>query len=102
MLFSLLAGEFAGVRGQLDKSVEYYNRAARQTNDLGVVRRAAHIALYAGRYDDVLVMADRWQALGADKLELARLKLLAYLHLDNVKASLEGNRQAINPGWQAG
>jgi len=89
VLFSLLAGEFAGVRGQLDKSVEYYNRAARQTNDLGVVRRAAHIALYAGRYDDVLVMADRWQSLGADKLELARLKLLAYLHLDNVKAALE-------------
>lgn len=88
VLFSLLAGEFAGVRGQLDQSVDYYNRAARQTNDLGVVRRAAHIALFAGRYDDVLMMADRWQALGADELELARLKLLAYLHQNNVKASL--------------
>ncbi|MCW8955435.1 MAG: tetratricopeptide repeat protein [Gammaproteobacteria bacterium] len=88
VLFSLLAGEFAGVRGQLDKSVDYYNRAARQTNDLGIVRRAAHIALFAGRYDDVLIMAERWQALGADEQELARLKLLAYLHKDNVKASL--------------
>ena len=88
VLFSLLAGEFAGVRGELDKAVDFYNRAARQTNDLGVVRRAAHIALYAGRYEDVLVMARRWQALGADDLELARIKLLAYLHQDNVKDSL--------------
>lgn len=89
VLFSLLAGEFAGVRGQLDGAVDYYKRAARQTNDSGVVRRAAHIALFAGRYDDVLAMADHWQELGADKLELARLKLLAYLHKDNVKASLK-------------
>ncbi|MFW2373007.1 MAG: tetratricopeptide repeat protein [Gammaproteobacteria bacterium] len=88
VLFSLLAGEFAGVRGQLDAAVDYYKRAARQTNDSGVMRRAAHIALFAGRYDDVLSMADRWQGLGADELELARLKLLAYLHKDNVKASL--------------
>lgn len=89
VLFSLLAGEFAGVRGELDKAVDFYNRAARQTNDLGVVRRAAHIALYAGRYADVLAMAKRWEALGADELELARIKLLAYLHQDNVKDSLE-------------
>ena len=93
LLYQLLAGEFAGVRGQLSESVDYYLEAVEATEDPQIASRAAHIALYAKRYDDALAASQRWQSLtDADEVAIARLQTLVYLHLrqvDNAIVSIE-------------
>ena len=93
LLYQLLAGEFAGVRGQLSESVDYYLEAVEATEDPQIASRAAHIALYAKRYDDALAASRRWQSLtDADEVAIARLQTLVYLHLrqvDNAIVSIE-------------
>ena len=89
LLFQLLAGEFAGVRGDLSESVDYYLEAVKSTNDPQIASRAAHIALYAKRYEDALMASRRWQALTDDEdVAIARLQTLVYLHLNNVDQAI--------------
>ena len=90
LLFQLLAGEFAGSRGDMATAAGYYSKAAAQTTDAKVAARAAHIALFAGRYDDALVAIERWQALapGANE-DIARVRVLALLHLGDVDAVIK-------------
>lgn len=84
LLFNLLAGEFAGVRGQLGESAGYYLEAAEQTRDPLVVARAAHIALYAKQYEKALHLSHRWQALAGEQQDIDRLRVLIYLNLAKV------------------
>jgi len=82
LLYNLLAGEFAGMRGHMRDSAEFYLQAASQTQDPRVAQRAAHIALFAQRYDDALDAITRWEELApAESEEIARMRTLAYLHL---------------------
>lgn len=92
LLYELLAGEFAGVRGDFETAVKYYLQAAEQTDDPQVAERAAHIAIYAQQYDQALAATRRWQALGGNEEDLARLQGLVFIHLkdlDNAVATLE-------------
>ncbi|HEX5635504.1 MAG TPA: tetratricopeptide repeat protein, partial [Gammaproteobacteria bacterium] len=85
LLYALLAGEFAGSRGDMDAATQFYVEAAGKTNDPEVASRAAHIALFAERYDDALDAIERWQDLSPDAgNEIARVRVLALLHLGEV------------------
>ncbi|MCW9013537.1 MAG: tetratricopeptide repeat protein [Gammaproteobacteria bacterium] len=96
LLFQLLAGEFAGVRGELSRSVDYYLEAIEATDDAAVASRAAHIALYAGRYNDALTASKRWQALAKDEdIAIARLQILVYLHLQQVENAILAIEQLL-------
>jgi tetratricopeptide (TPR) repeat protein len=87
LLYQLLAGEFAGSRGDMDAAAQFYVEAASNTADPRVATRAAHIALYAEHYDDALDAIERWQDLApGDSNDIARVRVLALLHLGDVDA----------------
>lgn len=90
LLFNLLAGEFAGVRGQMDQSIEYYSHAAESSDDPQVILRAAYIALYAGDDERAIELSDRWFKLGLeDNNAINRIRILAFLHLQQLEPAVE-------------
>ncbi len=95
LLYNLLAGEFAGVRGQLQESADFYLEASKETQDPIVAARAAHIAVYAQKYDQALKAIDRWQALSGDTNEIERVKVMVYLSLDDVPKAIAAIEQVI-------
>ena len=86
LLYQLLAGEFAGRRGDMAQASDFYLQAASQTTDPRVASRAAYILLYAGRYQEVFEATDRWQALDGESArdDITRVNIIALLHLGKV------------------
>ncbi|HEY9051496.1 MAG TPA: tetratricopeptide repeat protein [Gammaproteobacteria bacterium] len=95
LLYQLLAGEFAGVRGQLKESADFYLEASKETRDPEVAARAAHISLYAQKYDQALVAVERWQSLAGDNTDIQRVKVLVYLNQDNVPKAINAIEKVI-------
>jgi len=89
LLFQLLAAEFAGVRGDYEESSDYYLAAAKHSDDPQVAARAAHVALYSGQYQQALEAVERWEQLGAEPLDTARVRALAYINLENLDEALK-------------
>jgi len=90
LLFNLLAGEFAGVRGQMDESISYYSAAAEMSNDPGVIVRAAYIALYSGNDQQAIDLTDRWLSLNLpEEHTVSRIRVLAFLHLQQLDPAVE-------------
>ncbi len=90
LLFNLLAGEFAGVRGDMSVSIDYYAQAASLSHDPGVITRAAYIALYAGQYLQAVELTDRWLALNLpSKHSIERIRIISFLHLEYLAPSVE-------------
>lgn len=82
LMFNLLAGEFAGVRGYLDEAMGYYGRAASISDNPAVINRAAYIALYSGNDQQAAELTERWHDLGyGESHSIERIRLMAYLHL---------------------
>ena len=89
LLFNLLAGEFAGVRGDMAQSIDYYSAAAQISNDAQVIVRAAYIALYAEEYERALALTNRWMALGLpESATVERIRIVSFLHLEQLEPSL--------------
>ncbi|MDH5765797.1 MAG: tetratricopeptide repeat protein [Gammaproteobacteria bacterium] len=95
ILFDLLAGEFAGLNGQLDEATRYYLRAAETTNDPQVVARATHIALFAKKYDTVLELCKRWRLVSDDLLSISRIETIALLHTGKTAQAVEAIESVI-------
>jgi len=96
LLFNLLAGEFAGVRGQMAASIGFYAKASDISDDLQVISRAAYIAMYAGDDEKALELTDRWLSLSENKSPsreerrtINRIQGLAYLHLQRLEPSVD-------------
>jgi len=96
LLYSLLAGEFAGVRGQMDESIDYYVHAAEISNDPKVITRAAYIALYAGQSQQAVRITDRWLSLGLPKSEaITRMRAMAFVRLEQLSPAVESIEQLL-------
>lgn len=90
LLYNLLAGEFAGVRGQMEQSIDYYAAAAKVSDDPHVIVRAAYIALYAGDDRKAIELTDQWQQLGLpDSNTVNRIRALSYLHLEQLEPAVQ-------------
>ena len=90
LLFNLLAGEFSGVRGEMESAINYYAAAAALSDDPGVITRAAYIALYAGKYRQAIELSDRWLALKLPpEKSIERIRIISYLHLEYFEQSVE-------------
>ncbi len=93
LIFNLLAGEFAGVRGHLDEAMGYYGRAASISDDPAIINRAAYISLYSGNDQQAAELCERWQDLDyGQSHSMERICLMANLHmrrLDPVLVSVE-------------
>lgn len=90
LLFNLLAGEFAGVRGDLDSAAGYYGQAAELSDSQLVLSRAAYIALFAGNDQQAAALCERWAELGYPHSHaIDRISLMAYLHLQQLEPAVE-------------
>jgi len=90
LLFNLLAGEFAGVRGKMDQSIEYYAEAAQLSDEPAIIARAAYIALFAGKYEQAIALTDRWQTLKPPRDEtVERIRIISFLHLEYLEPAVE-------------
>ena len=80
-LFNLLAAEFAGNRGDIEASLDYYRKASGSIEDSRLAERAAYIAIYGEKYDEALEALDRWRELEPDAADLPRMYVITYLKL---------------------
>jgi len=96
LLYNLLVGEFAGVRGQIEESIDYYVHAAEISNDPQVITRAAYIALYAGESAQAVKITDRWMALGLPESDvITRMRAMAFVRLGQLKPAVESIEQLL-------
>jgi tetratricopeptide (TPR) repeat protein len=96
LLYSLLAGEFAGVRGQMDESIGYYMHAAEISNDPKVITRAAYIALYGGNSEQAVRITDRWTSLNLPKSDgITRMRAMAFVRLGQLTPAVESIEQLL-------
>ena len=89
VIYQILAGEFAGVRGDMGVSVDYYQRAVELSRNPGVASRGAYIALFAKQYDDALQMTERWQSLSENDTEVTRARVLILLNQGKIEEAAE-------------
>jgi tetratricopeptide (TPR) repeat protein len=68
LLFTLLSGEMAGHRGDLDLAVSQYLQAAQLTRDPRIVERAVQVANFAKHYREGLEAARLWVEIAPDLL----------------------------------
>ncbi len=91
-LYSLLLGEIASRRGQIDLAATMLGRVARKTRDPRVAERAALAGLYARRFNEALESARLWVELRPQDVE-ARMALGAVLleleRADEARAQFE-------------
>ena len=89
LLFSLLGGELAGQRGEVELAAAFYVDAAKRSRDPQVALRDAQIALYT---KDLLVASSMVDILVEGKsptLETHRLALTVYLKVNDVDKSIQ-------------
>lgn len=68
LLFTLLSGEMAGHRGDMNLAVSQYLRAAQLTRDPRIIERAVQVANFAKRYAEGLEAARLWVEVAPDLL----------------------------------
>ncbi|NNF93143.1 MAG: tetratricopeptide repeat protein, partial [Altererythrobacter sp.] len=68
LLFTLLSGELAGHRGDLDLAASQYLQAAHLTRDPRIIERAVQVANFAKRYAEGLEAARLWVEVAPDLL----------------------------------
>jgi len=95
LMYQILVGEFAGVRGDMDVSVDHYLQAAKTSTNPQVAARAAYITLYAKQYDEALQVTERWQALAGSSVDITRTKALIFLHQQKVEAAAKEIEQIL-------
>ena len=68
LLFTLLSGEMAGHRGELNLAVNQYLQAAQLTRDPRVIERTVQVANFAKRYTEGLEAARLWVEVAPELL----------------------------------
>lgn len=97
-LYSLLAAEIAGTRGQFDYSLQNYLHEARQTRDIGVVARAARIAHYVDNPPALAEMSTLWIELEPSSIEARELAVFALLKLNQADRAFAHAQFLLNQG----
>jgi len=96
LLFNLLAGEFAGVRGEMAQAIGFYEKAATLSGSPKIITRAAYVALYAGDYERAIELTDRWLALKLPQNEtIDRIRVISFLHLEKLEQAVQAIEQAL-------
>ena len=69
LLYNVMIAEIAGHRGDLNRSVDYYEKVIDETGDLDIIRRAARIMLFAENYPAANRAVIRWLEVAPDDIE---------------------------------
>jgi len=88
LLYSLLGGEVAGQRGDINMASSFYVEAARLSRDPEVALRAAQIALYSKDIEAAKSAIDIAVDSGGVSVQSRRLALTIYLRSGDTKKSL--------------
>ena len=90
LLYNLLAGEFAGVHGNMQQAIDFYDRAAALSHDPEVITRAAYIAMYAGQDERAIELTNRWLQLKLpENNTISRIRVFAFLHLQRLQPAVD-------------
>lgn len=97
-LYSLLAAEIAGTRGQFDYSLQNYLREARQTRDIGVIARATRIAHYLDNFPALTEMSTLWTEVEPENIEARELAVFAHLGQNQIDKAFIHARFLLDRG----
>ena len=100
-LAELILAELGGQRGELDEAAQRYHTLARDTDDTGVIARAAEFASVAGQTSTAAELASIWVQRDADNID-PRL-ILSYQLLDTgqLEAAMEQMATILQLGGRA-
>lgn len=85
LMFDILIGELAGRRGQLDVATDSYLRAAYQSDDQRVAKRATQLAVWGRRWVDAEEIGNRWLLLAPQSSEPHELLAQIYLQTNQTE-----------------
>ncbi len=89
IVLSVLAGEVAAQRGEQGQAHEYLMRAARLSGDAGMARRAAEVAMTAGKSDHAIEAARLWVELAPNAIPARQLLAMLLLRKSDTGGALE-------------
>jgi tetratricopeptide (TPR) repeat protein len=81
VMYRVLAGEYLGDEGDLEKAADEYLEAAVESEDPEIAERATHIAVAARAWQHAAMAADRWGLLQPDSLEAREIAARAMILL---------------------
>lgn len=87
-LYTLLAAETAGLRGDVDFALRSYLEQARLTGDPGVIARAVQIAQYSGNEAALGELGPMWAEAEPENPQARELAALALLHRGQAREAL--------------
>lgn len=100
-LYLLLTGEIAAQRGQYDVTLANYVEAARQSQDVGVIRRALLIAESLNSESAVRTLTDTWVEVAPYSEDARRAAAIQSLRDGDMEAALTELEQILNLGGDA-
>ena len=100
-LYLLLTGEIAAHRGQYDITLANYVEAARQSRDVGVIRRALLIAESLNSQSAARTLTDIWVDVAPYSQDARRAAAIQSLRDGNMEATLTELEQILNLGGDA-
>ncbi|ANJ66495.1 hypothetical protein A9404_03070 [Halothiobacillus diazotrophicus] len=86
-IYLIMAAELSGQSGHLDQAAEYYAKAASETDEIAILKRATQIALAAKRFDLAAESAARWSRLEPDSVKAAASLTIAEIQLGHMDAA---------------
>ncbi|MDO6564880.1 tetratricopeptide repeat protein [Amphritea sp. 1_MG-2023] len=95
-LYDLIVAEIAGQRKAFDLSLETYLHQAQLTGDPVIAQRAAYIAQYLQRPDELLLAANLWQKAEPNNPEPYQIAASLLLHKGDFSAALPLLQHALN------
>ncbi|MEH6544611.1 MAG: tetratricopeptide repeat protein [Porticoccaceae bacterium] len=97
-LYSLLAAELAGTRGQFDYSLRNYRHEAHKTRDVGVIARATRIAHYLEDPIALAEMSNLWVEVDPNNIEARELAVFAHLVQNQIDEAFVHARFLLEQG----
>lgn len=87
-LFNVLAGEFAAQQGQFEEAFKYYLRAAEQTQQADVAKRATQMAILAKNPDAAQKSATIWSSVAPGDPQPLQVLILSSLRQNDEAAAV--------------
>ena len=89
ILTRVIMAEMAGQRGYNQSALTEYLALARETNDLGIIRRGARIAIFLRDTQASMELNDMWLKLQPDSEEALRTQAYQFIAVNRLDAALE-------------
>ncbi len=89
VLYKLMVAEIAGLRGELDLSIDNYVELTQQIKDPALVERATRIMIYARKDKEALEAAKLWVKYAPENMEAHQILTAMHIRNDQPNKALE-------------